>query len=771
MANQVSDTNTQTPNRLLQEKSPYLRQHAYNPVDWFPWGKEAFDKARTEDKPIFLSIGYSACHWCHVMEKESFADDEIARLLNESFVSVKIDREERPDVDHLYMTVCTTMTGQGGWPLSLFLFPDLRPFFAGSYFPKNDHNNMPGFASLIVELAGMWHNQRPLLEKQASIVIDYIENLSPTRDSGQSPNQTAASQTSSKQAANSQTSSNQAAASQTSSNQATASQTSPKQAAVYKASGSQASVDQEIRGLFSRAYTTSAPFSQIARNAYQSLVNSYSEQYGGFGSAPKFPTPHKLSFLMRYIQLRTSQENGGGEIDTGREMLVRTLESMVNGGIYDHVGGGFSRYSTDSVWLVPHFEKMLYDNALLARVYTEAGSFLRNDEPEKAQWFNDVARDIIQYVLWELSDPGGAFYTSQDADSEGVEGKYYLWTAQEIVNILGPEDAALFSRLYAISPKGNYEDKIILNTIGKPLTEAQRQTVKPMLEKLRTVRARRIAPQRDHKILTSSNGLMIAALAVAGRLMREKTYVDIAWQAATFVWHRLRTPAGRLLARYCEGESAHPACSDDYAYLIDGYLELYRATFEEVWLRRALELANTAIELFWDSKSGGLYLSAHDVDDVIIRSKNFWDGALPSGNAVAARSFIQLSRLTGETRWEEYVHGIFNAAEQEVPASFASATVALAETALWLEDGGTEIVVVEADRAQAGSISMASELHKEFMPFTVIALCGPGHEEMSELAPYTSDYESLADKTSAYVCRNQQCSMPITEKEALFKLL
>ncbi|MDR2736055.1 MAG: thioredoxin domain-containing protein [Gracilibacteraceae bacterium] len=715
----------QTPNRLRQEKSPYLRQHADNPIDWHPWGEEAFDKARREDKPVFLSIGYSACHWCHVMEKESFADNDIARLLNESFISVKVDREERPDVDHLYMTVCTTMTGQGGWPLSLFLFPDRRPFFAGSYFPKNDHHGLPGFAGLITELADMWQSQRPLLEKQASIVIDFIENQNQT-DSDKSDKHTTRN----------------------------------------------IPVSREQPGLFSRAQTSSAPFGQIARNAYQSLVNSYSEQSGGFGSAPKFPTPHKLSFLIRYIQLRTSQENGDSEIDAGREMLIRTLESMVNGGIYDHVGGGFCRYSTDSVWLVPHFEKMLYDNALLARVYAEAGSFLKDAEPEKARYFSEVAREIIQYVLWEMSDPGGAFYTAQDADSEGVEGKYYLWTHQEILDALGAEDAAIFGRLYAVSPQGNYEGKTILNTIGRPLTDEQRLIAKPMLEKLRTVRARRVAPQRDHKILTSSNGLMIGALAVAGRLMREKTYIDNAWQAATFIWHRLRTPAGRLLARYCEGESAHPACSDDYAYLIDGFLELYRATFEEIWLRRALELAHTAIELFWDTKEGGLYLSAHDVADIIIRGKNFWDGALPSGNAVAARAFLQLSRLTGESRWEDYLHGIFAAAELEIQTtSFTSATVALAETALWLEDGGTEIVVVEADRAHTESISMAAELHQEFLPFTVVALCGPGHEEMSELAPFTSDYESLADKTSAYVCRNQQCSRPITETEALFKLL
>ncbi|MCL1918919.1 MAG: thioredoxin domain-containing protein [Peptococcaceae bacterium] len=729
---------TRVSNRLAQEKSPYLLQHAHNPVNWFPWGEEAFATAQAEDKPIFLSIGYSTCHWCHVMEKESFEDDDIARLLNNSFVSVKVDREERPDVDHLYMSVCIAMTGHGGWPLSLFLFPDRRPFFGGSYFPKNDRYGIPGFASLISQLADLWHTQRPLLEKQASIVVNHLSQ-------------------------------EHSAAPAASPESVDAHSSRPQH---RSGSSRDTSGTHEVSSpVFSQARATGAPFIRIAQNAYQSLANSFSEQYGGFGSAPKFPTPHKLSFLMRYIRLRISQNGPEDEIAAGRHMLAHTLESMAAGGIYDHVGGGFCRYSTDSKWLVPHFEKMLYDNALLARVYAEAGSFFKESDPEKSQRFSEITHEILRYVLREMLAPEGAFYTAQDADSEGVEGKYYVWTPQELEQILGLEGAALCALLFGVHEQGNFEGRNILNSIGRPLTQAQRQSITPSLDKLLAARARRVAPLRDDKILTSSNALMIGALSVAGRLMQDNSYINTAWHAGEFIWRHLRTPEGRLFSRYCQGESAHPASSDDYAYLLDGFLELYRATFEEVWLRRALELAHILIELFWDQDGGGLFLSAYDVDDILIRSKNFFDGAMPSGNAVAAKGFLQLSRLTGDSQWEEYVHGIIAAAEPEIHEASGSATVALAETALWLEDGGTEIVVVEADRAQVKSISMAAELHQEFLPFTVITLCGPGHEDISELAPFTTEYESLADQTSAFVCRNQHCSRPVTDSETLFELL
>ncbi|MDP3104376.1 MAG: thioredoxin domain-containing protein [Candidatus Methanoperedens sp.] len=515
------------PNRLALEKSPYLLQHAHNPVDWYPWGTEAFEKAKREDKPIFLSSGYSTCHWCHVMEKESYEDEEVAELMNEAFVSIKIDREERPDIDGIYMKVCQAMSGSGGWPLNIIMTPDKKPFFAGTYIPKESRYGRTGMLELIPEIRDIWKKNRG---KAESLAAQIISSLSEEQEAGE-----------------------------------------------------ELKVD-------------------VLHVAYEQLLEAFDEQHGGFGGAPKFPTPHNLTFLLRYWK-RT------GDIMALR-MVERTLTAMSMGGIYDHAGFGFHRYSTDAKWLVPHFEKMLYGQALLAMAYTEAYQATGNQE------FKRIACEVFTYVLRDMTSPEGGFYSGEDADSEGVEGKFYVWTENEIDLALG-EHSELMKKVFGIDKYGNFREegkssgKNILY-MSKTLTEMSanlklpadqiRRRIGDAKQKLFAAREKRVHPGKDDKILADWNGLMIAAFAKGAQAFNEPAYADAACRAADFIFSRMRTDDGRLYHRYREGEPAVMAFLDDHAFLVWGLIELYEATFGVSYLRAALEITDIMMEHFWDSR-------------------------------------------------------------------------------------------------------------------------------------------------------------------------
>jgi len=612
-------------NRLIHETSPYLLQHARNPVDWHAWRPEAFEKARSEDKPIFLSVGYSTCHWCHVMERESFERQDVAEILNASFVSIKVDREERPDLDEIYMTATQLFSGRGGWPNSLWLTPDGRPWYAGTYFPPDDRMGIPGFKSLLRQLAELWRTRRPDVEKQANEFAEAMRRAS----------------------------------------------------AAGPARGDVAAVD-------------------LVKAALDDLGDSFDERFGGFGGAPKFP-PHTALALIahecRLAQREHSLQHGGTEdtetheeasqavqketirspcpppssprlrVENGRllRMMTATLDAMARGGIHDHVGGGFHRYSTDERWFLPHFEKMLYDNAQLARAYAE-GFALTGDADYRA-----AAMDTCDWVLREMSGPGGGFFSALDADSEGQEGKFYVWTRAEIVEALGKDEGDAFCRVYGVEERGNFRDEAGGGATGAnilylraPPDAALRERLKNSREKLLHRRAARVRPYCDDKALSGWNGLMIGALACAGKQLDEPRFAAAAERAAGFVLTAMRKD-GRLLRSYRQGEAGPNACLDDYAFLADGLLDLRDATGDERWLNEAKSLAAVMKEHFWDREHGGFFLTSDDHEDLLLRLKPAHDQATPSGNGVAARVLIRLAGLTGEEEYLKTAHATLNA--------------------------------------------------------------------------------------------------------------
>jgi len=566
------------PNRLISEKSPYLLQHAYNPVDWYPWGQEAFDRAERENKPIFLSIGYSTCHWCHVMEKESFEDEQVAGLMNEAFVSIKVDREERPDIDHVYMTVCQLMAGNGGWPLTVIMAPDKRPFFAGTYFPKKAGFGRIGMIDLIPRVQQMWKTDRSkLLQLSEEITVQLARENTPT---------------------------------------------GPEE-----------------------------PEESVLHNAFEQLSHQFDNDNGGFSQAPKFPVPHMLLFLMRYAR-RTGDQKA-------MQMVTKTLDTMRDGGIYDHLGYGFHRYSTDAHWLVPHFEKMLYDQAMLCIAYTEAFQLIGNIDYRK------TAEDILSYISRDMTSPEGGFYSAEDADSEGEEGRFYVWTHSEIYRVLEPGDADLICSLFDIQREGNFTDQAtdkqaganILHRVGRTHAISQKaectdleiqDTIKKALERLFAIRKLRIHPDKDDKILTDWNGLMITAFARAAQVFQRPDYAHASARAADFILGRLRTPDGRLLHRYRDGDASLPAHADDYAFFISGLIELHLATAEFRYLEEALALNRIFIRHYWDSDHGGFFFTADDGEELLVRKKETYDGAIPSGNSMALFNLLRLSSITGD---------------------------------------------------------------------------------------------------------------------------
>jgi len=688
-------------NRLASEKSPYLVQHADNPVDWYPWCEEAFERAVKEDRPIFLSIGYSTCHWCHVMEHESFEDPDVAALMNDAFVCIKVDREERPDIDGVYMTVCQLMTGSGGWPLTIIMTPDKRPFIAATYIPKVARLGRIGMLELIPRVRELWATRRDELLTQSHRIS--------------------------------------------------------------------AALRETARPVPGRALDAAT-----LQLTYEQLAGRFDEHDGGFGGAPKFPTPHNLLFLLRYWK-RTAEEHA-------LEMVEKTLQAMRRGGMYDHLGFGFHRYSTDSRWLVPHFEKMLYDQALLAMAYLETY------QASAAEEYATTAREIFAYVLRDMTSPEGGFYSAEDADSEGEEGKFYVWTLDEIRGSLSPKEADFVEATFNIEEGGNFSDEATgtrTNSNILHLTESTRAlsaqygaSEEEFRERLETVRQKllahreeRIRPGKDDKILVDWNGLMIAALARGSRVLRDPAYAAAARRAADFILEQMLTKDGGLRHRYRDGEAAIAGHLDDYAFLIWGLLELYETTFEVSYLRSALDLNAYTIEHFWDESNGGFYFTADEAESLLVRRKESYDGARPSGNSISMLNLLRLAHLTANPDFEERAAQIGSAFSGIVSRSVTAHTQLM--VAVDFAVGPTYEVVIVGDPHASDTKEMLSALNGQFMPNKVVLLrpLGPESSHMDQLAGYVSHQTSIDGKATAYVCIDHACRLPTTDIDTMLELL
>jgi len=689
------------PNRLTKETSPYLLQHADNPVDWYPWGPEAFEKAQKENRPIFLSIGYSTCHWCHVMAYESFEHPEVARLMNELFVSIKVDREERPDLDSIYMTLCQMITGSGGWPLNIIMTPDKKPFFATTYIPREGRFGLTGMLELIPQIKTLWTTQQSELMSASDRIIAALQQTS------------------------------------------------------QEASG-------EELGKSTLEF------------AYEQLSQRFDEQHAGFGDAPKFPTPHNLFFLLRYWK-RTDDKRA-------LEMVEKTLQAMRRGGIYDHLGFGFHRYSTDSQWLVPHFEKMLYDQALLAMAYTEAYQASGKEE------YGRTAREIFDYVLRDMTAPEGGFYSAEDADSEGEEGRFYLWTQEEIQQILESERADLVAKVFNIEQNGNFLEQATAKRtgrnilyLGKSLGELAsdlnlsqqglQKRLHPILHKLLVHREKRIHPLKDDKILTDWNGLMVAALAKGAQAFDEPGYAEAAQRGADFVLRNMRKPDGRLLHRYRDGQAGIAANLDDYTFLIWGLIELYEAISDVSYLKVALELNSAMLKHFWDDENDGFYLTPDDGEILFIRKKEIYDSAIPSGNSVAMLNLLRLGRMTANPKLEEKAAKIGRAFSQNVKKLPLAYTQLMVSVDFGI--GPSCEVVIAGNSEAAGTKAMLTALMSQFVPNKVVLLNPSEQEspEIGQLAEFTKYQTSIGNKATAYVCLNYHCKSPATDINKMLELL
>ena len=691
-------------NRLISEKSPYLLQHAHNPVDWYPWGPEAFQKAKEEDKPIFLSIGYSSCHWCHVMEKESFEDETVARLLNETFVCIKVDREERPDLDTVYMEVCQVLTGTGGWPLHIIMTPDKGPFFAATYIPKESGFGRVGLIELVPRIKDLWISRRNELLDSAERIVALLSEP----------------------------------------------ETEPRQAEHTEELGE-----------------------STLHETYAQLLNQFDEENGGFGRAPKFPSAHYLSFLLRYWK-RT-------HIQKALDMVEKTLESMRHGGVYDHVGFGFHRYSTDSKWRVPHFEKMLYDQAMLTMAYTEAYQITGNVE------YKETARETISYVLRNLTDGQGAFYTAEDADSEGEEGRFYLWTEQEITRLLTKEEADLAAKIFNFTASGNFEETTtaerkkrniiyqkksltkIASDLHTPWEDLQKR-VNSIRNKLFAARESRVHPSKDDKILTDWNGLMVAALAKAGRAFDQPEYVESAKKAVDFVLEKMVDAENELQHRCRDGKTDIVGFLDDYAFLTWGLIEIYESSFDERYLKRAVELIEKALKKFWDNDRSGFFFTAQDSEFTLVREKTGYDSAYPSGNSVAALNMVRLSRLTGKSSFEGKAVQLmrsFSASASRNPISFTELMIVLD----FLIGPSSEVTIV-GDPAESQTQKMLRSIGVRFLPRITVAFI-PMQDASAIGSPvdFGGRLTGQKGKATAYICRNKVCSPPITDVQTAVEML
>ncbi|MFO7732246.1 MAG: thioredoxin domain-containing protein [Candidatus Aminicenantes bacterium] len=685
-------------NRLAREKSPYLLQHAHNPVDWYPWGEEAFERARREHKPVFLSVGYSTCHWCHVMERESFADEEVARLLNGAFVCIKVDREERPDLDQHFMAVCQMLTGSGGWPLTVVMTPDKRPFFAGTYFPKARRWGRVGMMELVPRLREAWEMKREEVLRAAGTILS---NLERSRAGIESPDA------------------------------------------------------EEGSGRLS---------AEVLERAFRELEADFDQSRGGFGNAPKFPIPHHAGFLLRYAKRAGSAEAGA--------MAERTLQAMRRGGIYDHLGSGFHRYSTDADWLLPHFEKMLYDQALLIEVYAEAYAAAGNE------CFRRTAEDVAAYVARDLTSPEGGFYTAEDADSEGQEGRFYVWTAEELREVLGEEDGAFAAKVFNVRPGGNFSEqghgpdgRNILH-LTEPPTEAGSIRLRTVRDRLFAAREKRVRPFKDTKMLADWNGLMIGALARLARLTGNEKHLRAADRAADLILDRMRDPDGRLLHMLADGEARVPAFLDDYAFLVKGLIDLYEAGFDPGRLERALDLVGQAVERLWDDKGGGFFFAAAD-PDIAVRRKEIYDGAVPAGNSVMLMNLLRLARMTGRADLESLASRQAAAFAAEVAGHPRMHTEFLRGLDFAL--GPSHEIVIAGRRAAPETRELVDVLRKAYLPNAVVLFKPVDEPEaaraLERLAPFTKDMDAGGGAAAARVCSAGACLRPVRSANGLRAIL
>jgi len=678
-------------NRLAQETSPYLLQHAHNPVDWFPWGEEAFAKAKKEDKPILLSVGYSACHWCHVMEHESFEDEKIAGLMNQLFVSIKVDREERPDVDEIYMSAVQVLTGRGGWPMTVFLTPEGKPFYGGTYFPPVDRHNIPAFPRVLAGIAQAYREKPADVEKSTTEILGNMEKIA------------------------------------------------------------------------HRQQTTQTLDVSALEKAAQHLSQPYDETHGGIGQAPKFPNSLVFSLFLRQAQASGDRSY--------LDKTVYTLRKMAQGGMYDHLGGGFHRYSVDERWLVPHFEKMLYDNALLTRLYLE-GYQASGDV-----FFRQVAEEILAYVEREMLQPGGGFYSTQDADSEGVEGKFFVWDQDEVMQLLGEEVGEIFCRYYDITDAGNFEHKNILHptldlqqlaTLFRRDVDGVTQLIAQAKHTLFAVREKRVKPGRDEKILTSWNGLMISAYAEAYKVLGNARYLEIARQSIDFILTHL-CREGRLLRSYKDGQAKFNAYLDDYACFSAALLDVYEATFEQQYLDHAIAFSEVLLSRFWDAQEGGFFFTSADHETLISRSKSAFDGSTPSGNSVAALVLLRLFYLTESQDYltkAETVLRLFYDGMQQNPFGFSNMLCALD---FYLRRP-QEIVLLGEPTAPDTQI-LLRQIHGLFIPNKTLACCDPADPPQRGMPSALNGKTQLDGKLTAYVCHNFSCSLPVTTWEDMQRLI
>jgi uncharacterized protein YyaL (SSP411 family) len=677
-------------NRLGNETSPYLLQHAHNPVDWYPWGEEALNQAKKEDKPILLSVGYSSCHWCHVMEKESFENEAIAKIMNEKFVCIKVDREERPDLDEVYMNAVQAMTGGGGWPMTVFLTPDLIPFHAGTYFPPEDRGEMPGFPKILEVVSEYYRSHRGEVQKVEAQMKDALREIT-------------------------------------------------------EMIPSQVEIEDKI-----------------LTNAFKIFQSHFDPTHGGFGGAPKFPSSMTLSFLLRYWKRTGSNE--------ALEMVERTLEKMANGGIYDHLGGGFHRYSVDERWLIPHFEKMLYDNALLSQTYFEAYQATR-----KVRYLH-VSEEIIAYVSREMKSPEGGFYSTQDADSEGEEGKFYVWTRDQIKEVLGKEKGTPFCAYYGVTPNGNFEggtsvlhiestSNKVSELYGISVSELQKLLEEGRRE-LFAEREKRIKPGRDEKILVSWNGLMISSFVDGFKVTGNEEYLKGAKGAARFILQKMRKE-GHLMRVYKEGQCHTKGYSEDFAFFIQGLIDLYEATFEMDWLKEAEDLNGRMIRQFWDEKKGGLFFAGKENESLIAQSKSPYDNAIPSSNAVAVFNLLKLGYLTGQEslkkKAEEILHLFYSFLSQH-PAGFSHM---LSGLSFFLNP---EEIGVIGSKDDSRTKSMLKEIFLAYLPNKILSLRDPQEKIKEHWLPFLME-KGAVEVPTAFVCKEFTCLPPARDQKELKKIL
>jgi uncharacterized protein len=677
-------------NRLSKEKSPYLLQHAENPVDWYPWGKEAFEKARKENKPVFLSIGYATCHWCHVMAHESFEDDEVARLMNDAFINIKVDREERPDIDNTYMTVCQMLTGQGGWPLTIIMTPDKEPFFAATYLPKRSMQNRIGMTDLVPQIKNAWQNDRQRIDEAVKRIK---EGFSKSLQLGQSK------------------------------------QSLPE---------------------------------NITVDTFQNLKDRYDPEFGGFGGSPKFPSPHNLLFLADYARIHDSDE--------AKEMVHKTLLQMRLGGLWDHIGKGFHRYSTDQEWLLPHFEKMLYDQATLLMAYAEGWKLTGES------LFKETALDIVEYVESQLKSSDGLFYSAEDADSEGEEGKFYVWSREEIDAVLTDEESDLFCTHYNIRAEGNFLDESTRQRTGKniphlshSLTDSEESKLTEIRQKLNQHREKRVRPLLDDKILTDWNGLMIAALAKSGVLLNESKLIEKAEKAFKQLLKLCKTEQSLLLHRIKDGEAEIEGMADDYAFLTWGAIELYSATFDPGYLSEAVELQNRFTEHFADQNHGGFFYTAEHAEELLGRQKEIYDGAIPSSNSVAVYNGYKFSRLTGQSEFEQQSEKILTAFSEQISDTPAGYTFAIYAHQV-IQQPSNEILIT-AEKVDEKTNSLLNTAREFAGTGSVILLkTVETTDQLGAVAPFSKSYP-IKEKPAVYVCSNFSCKAPVFDVESLKNLL